>query len=118
MSTDAEVAAIACAAKKIADTPVFPINIDKFVILSDSISAIQFVTQAANLHPTPLLFKKSLLKADQQQDLRMQWIPSHCDSLGKEKADFLIKASTKKNPPTSALHVGYTGHRFSDDHRS
>jgi hypothetical protein len=65
---DAEVAAIAHAARKIAETPIFPLNKAKFVILSDSVSAIQFVTKAANLHPTALLFKNSLSTSRQQNE--------------------------------------------------
>jgi ribonuclease HI len=87
---DAEVAAIANAARKISETPIFPLNKAKFVILSDSVSAIQFVTKAEKLHAAALLFKNSLLTSRQQnKELRLQWIPRHCDILGNEKADFL-----------------------------
>ncbi|XP_059488302.1 uncharacterized protein LOC132204072 [Neocloeon triangulifer] len=94
---DAEVAAIARAAQKIAEVKNFPLNKTKFVILCDSISAMQFICQPANLHPDSLLFKISLvnLRARNHQ-LDLQWIPSHCQILGNEKADFLAKAGTKK----------------------
>jgi ribonuclease HI len=101
---DAEVAAIASAAKKIAETTIFPLQKEKFVILSDSVAAIQFVTKAANLHPTALLFKKSLSKIRQQnRELGLQWIPSHCDIHGNEKADFLAKSATKVPPPPADI---------------
>jgi len=65
-SCHSEVAAIASAAMKIAESPTFPLNKAKFVILSDSVSLIQFVNKAPNLHPKTLLFKKSLSKVQQQ----------------------------------------------------
>jgi ribonuclease HI len=100
---DAEVAAIARAAEKIAETPAFPLNKTKFVILSDSVSAIQFITQAANLHPKSLLFKNSLASLRQQNKLlEAQWIPSHCKIMGNEKADFLAKSATKAPQPPAA----------------
>jgi ribonuclease HI len=97
---DAEVAAIVSAAEKVADSPHLPRNKTKFVILCDSISAAQFVTRADNLHPQALLFK-NLLAALRRQNktLELQWIPSHCDILGNEKADYLAKLAAKKTPP-------------------
>jgi ribonuclease HI len=102
---DAEVAAIASAAKRIAETPDFPMHKKKFVILSDSVSAIQFITKTANLHPKSLIFKKSLAKIrEQNRQLEIQWIPSHCDIMGNDKADLLAKAGTKKPPlPSSTM---------------
>ncbi|XP_059477948.1 uncharacterized protein LOC132198144 [Neocloeon triangulifer] len=94
---DAETAAIARAAQKVAEQDRFPLNKKKFVILSDSTSAIQFVCQPANLHPDSLLFKNSLVRLRKKNhELALQWIPSHCQILGNDKADFLAKAATKK----------------------
>jgi len=82
--------------QEIAETPIFPLNNSKFVILSDSVSAIQFVTKAANLHSTALLIKKSLSTIRQQnRELGLHWNSSHCDIHGNEKADFLAKSATK-----------------------
>jgi ribonuclease HI len=96
---DAEVAAIAHAAKKIADSQDLPLQKTKFVIFCDSISAIQYITQAANMHSDSLLFKKSLeCIKEQNRQLELQWIPSHCDLLGNDKADLLAKKGTKMPP--------------------
>jgi hypothetical protein len=50
-----------------------------------------------------MLFKNSLSTSRQQnKELRLQWIPSHCNNLGNKKADFLAKAATKKPPPPTS----------------
>jgi ribonuclease HI len=74
---DAEVAAIETASKRIAETSIFLLNKANFIILSDSVSAIQLVNNTANLHPTAMHFIKSLSTLWQQnKELR---IHSHCE---------------------------------------
>jgi ribonuclease HI len=119
---DAEVAAIANAARKIAETPIFPLNKAKFQvsilpILSSKVTA----SQPSNSSPKQQnsiqqLFKNSLSTStspQQNKELRLEWIPSHCDILGNEKADFLANAATKKPPPqTSTLTFNIVKNRI------
>ena len=75
-----------------------PPNSEKFVILGDCVPAMQqLVNQTENPHHMALLFKKSYLKILQQnKELVLQWIPSHCKIAGNEKTDLLAKAATKE----------------------
>jgi ribonuclease HI len=100
---DAEVKAIVRAVERIAETAIFPLRKTKFVILSDSKAAIQFITKAENYDELSLSFKQNLVMIGMQKKLlQLQWIPSHCKIPGNEKADALAKIGAKKKPPPSS----------------
>jgi ribonuclease HI len=94
---DTELAAIVKAAEIIAENSTPLTNKTKFVIISDCASAIQLPTKAANLNEMTLRYKKCVLSLQQQnKELKLQWVPSHCGIEGNEKADLLAGAARKK----------------------
>jgi len=82
----AQVAAIARAAEKVAEKGVFPLSsTSNFVVLSDSRQAIHMATISVSL-------KKSLaVLQGQGKELQVQWIPSGCKFIGKDRAQFLAR---------------------------
>jgi ribonuclease HI len=91
-SFDAEVKVIVRAVERIAETAIISLWKTKFVILSESNAAIQFITKAENYDELSLSFKQNLVMIGMQKKLlQLQWIPSHCKIPGNEKADALSK---------------------------
>jgi len=85
----AQVAAIARAAEKVAEKEVFPLRKSKFVVLSDSRHAI--------LMASTVVLKKSLVSLQGQgKELQVQWIPSGCSFIGKDRAQFLARMVSKR----------------------
>ena len=86
---DGEVAAISEAADKLLGLP----GLKKIVFLSDSTAALQAITsslpQDGDLVP---LCQERLFKLQSRSEVRLQWVPGHCDLEGNERADQLAKA--------------------------
>jgi ribonuclease HI len=65
-----------------------------FTIISDSQSALQTLARPSN-KPGQAIVHHILDQAkklkERQVQLRLQWIPGHCDNLGKDTADKLVK---------------------------
>ena len=104
---DGEVAAIYAALKELVlNEPLYEM-IDKIVILSDCRSALQAISspQAGNgtvvdirtlIHGLQECIKK-------KKTLVLQWVPSHCDLPGNEKADELAKLGATKDQPNNRI---------------
>ena len=65
----------------------------KIVFLTDALSVLKAL-QADNEETISLSLKLSNLSKDVQK-LQLQWIPSHCNIVGNEKADILAKEGSR-----------------------
>jgi len=85
----AQVAAIAKAVEKVAEKEVFPLRKFKFVVFSDSRNAIQMAKSSVSL------IKSLVVLQGQGKKLKVQWIPSGCQFIGKDRALFLSRIVSK-----------------------
>jgi len=85
-----QLAAIARAAEKVTEKEVFPLRKSKFVVLSDSRHAIQMAKSSVPLKKLLAVFQ------GQGKELQVQWIPSGCKFIGKDRAQFLAKMVSKR----------------------
>ena len=71
---------------------IMELHVNKSLILSDSLSVIQSLNSTNNMYAKNII---QLLKTitDNKQTVVFAWIPSHCGTLGNEKADKLAKNS-------------------------
>jgi ribonuclease HI len=98
-SYDGELRAILEALKKVRNH-----RLNKIVILSDSKAAIQAIASSEEVDREVKLCKIQLLKLkNENKEVVLQWVPSHCNLHGNEKADYLAKRGSKMPQFTKGL---------------
>ena len=85
-------------------------RLKNLTVLLDSVEANHAVTSCDNNDDTTLKCRNVIQQYQSHAQVYIQWIPSHCDILGNEKADMLAKHGAtlkqpQENPPLSLEDV-------------
>ena len=83
---------------------VYQSQLKKFLIFSDSLSALQAIAGRNLTHPVLLDFHKlHTLLCSEEYDIRFVWVPSHVGIRGNEIADFLAKKAVEGERSSSCV---------------